>query len=594
LLALSQPALAAPPFTAPGLIEPLTLGEVVGDGATPVQLWTIALDVNGAPIEGLVLVPKSKTALATGWTGVGGGLYRLEVIPPSVEAPYAVDLSLSGKTAAKEPVKLAQTIAVRPPLSTRLTSSANPPELVLGDGDTSAISFTLEGGEAQPLAGADLLVEASVGTIENLTAMGGGKFTARYVPPKSDVPQLALIVASDRRDPERVYTTVTVELSARREQTVKAAAKSTVLLEVGGKQFGPVTASSSGSAKVPITLGPGDTTATLTQVVDGRSEAGPYDLALPETPRLALFPLPAGLPGDAAVALPVRVTVRTPTGAPDTAASPAFTTTAGTFGPVRHEGDGVYAAELQAPSTPVDVVATIEVSLGDKQKDSASLRIVGGRPTGVTLTATPARLPAGATTVSVNVFVTGAGGVGLPGRTLHTMPTGAKVTAVKDLGSGNYRVDLTPSGAGPIDLEVTASTPATGNPLRRLLVVPYADSVPNDGISSNLINVLALDRYGYPVAGVPVGLAVTRGGGSLPASTTTGPDGLSSVYYTAARTADLVRVIGTSGDSLAGCSFLQVPAGVSAPDIPPAGTAADVAVALAWQSVSARVRIERE
>jgi hypothetical protein len=39
---------------------------------------------------------------------------------------------------------------------------------------------------------------------------------------------------------------------------------------------------------------------------------------------------------------------------------------------------------------------------------------------------------------------------------------------------------------------------------------------------------------------------------------------------------------------------LQVPAGVSAPDIPPAGTAADVAVALAWQSVSARVRIERE
>ncbi len=352
-------------------------------------------------------------------------------------------------------------------------------------------------------------------------------------------------------------------------------------------------ASRSGRATVPVTLGPGDTSATLLSVVDGENIEEPLDLKIPVTPRMQLFPVQQGIPADASLRIPIRVMVRTPTGEPDTSAAVDMKVTAGSIGRPSHEGDGVYVAELIPPADPGKGEIVVTATVGDDQEDDLAIRVVGPRPSSLSLRAEPAVLPKDASTVSVLATLKGPNGAGLEGRSLTLYPTGAKVSGVQDLGGGEYRADLQPLGAGPIELLTVAAAPVPGNPLRRLVVVPQRERVPNDGISGNMLTVIAVDEFGYPVPGVGIQLHVDRGEGSLPSSVTTGEDGTAQVFYTASRAPDLVVVRATAADHRATTSFLQVPADVTEVDLPLSGSAADVSIDASWGAVIGHTRLER-
>lgn len=591
---LAPPAQAAEPFSPPGLIDLLPTGDVLGDGLTPVALHVLALDPTGSPIQGLELKPTSKLGAVGPWTPLGNGVYRVDVTPPEVDDTYPLEVKLKGKTPAKEPVSLLAEIRLLPPLSTRLTATANPTELELGD-ETAAsnLSLSLDGGAGQLLPPEQLLLRATAGEILNLTDMGGGKLSARYEPPDTDIPQLAIITAADRRDPDRVYAHATITLVADREQVIEADPGASVLLKVGDRQFGPVEASSSGRAVVPITLGPGITSATAISVKEGVSRDFEVDLELPETPRIQLFPPHPGLPGSTQVQVPVRAAVRTADGAPDPGAMVTFTTSAGFTSPARHEGDGVYVADLTPPQLDEDGTITVQATLGGEQQSEATIPVVGARAAKVDLSASPPVLPADAKELTVTVRASAADGSGLPGRTLALFPTGAKVADIQDVGDGTYTVTMTTTGSGPVEVFATVTTTATGNPMERMVMVSQNDAVRNDGISSNLLTLVTLDEFGYPVANVPVDLEVRSGGGSLPASTTTGAFGLGQVFYTAGRDPGLVRVAATAGDRSITTAFLQLPGSVEGPSVPVSGSATAIALDDAWRSSVAFLRIER-
>lgn len=594
LCCLAGQVAQAEPFAPPGLITLLPAPEATGDGQTPVELHLLALDAAGAPISGVEVKARSRSARILGWSELRPGIYQVELIPPAVSWPGVYDLKIRAKTPDKDRVKLEEALAVRPPLSTALSASVNPAELVLGEGTTAALSIQLEGGEGQPLEGADIALRVSAGEVLNLTDMGGGRFTAKYLPPTVDYPHLALITAADRRDPDEVYAHVALRLVAEREERVRAERDATVLVKVGASQFGPVQASGSGRATVPLRLRPGQDQATLISVVDGENTESPLDLRIPSTPRMQFFPAQAGIPADASLRIPVRLLVLSPEGEPDTTASVELQTSQGSISKPRHEADGVYVAELIPPPEPGPGELVIEASMGAEQHDELRIDVVGARPAALELSADPARLGPEDRQLSVSALIVGPDGAGLSDRSLTLYPTGATVERVEQRGEGRYEAQLATTGTGPVELLAVAEAPVPGNPLRRLVLVPQEARVPNDGISGNMLTVIAVDEYGYPVPEVPIQLTVLRGGGSLPGQTVTRSDGTEQLFYTASREADLVVVQASSGDRRTTASFLQVPREVAEIQLPLSGSEEDMDIDTSWQQVIADLRIDRE
>lgn len=585
-------------FAAPGLVDFLPAGEVVGDGATTVTLHVLALKPDGTPMTNLKPRLMATEGEVTGWTEVGGGLYSAAFTPPKVEQAKSVSIKLRGKNDAKENVEVDYNVTVRPPMSKRLTVTANPPQLVLGQDTEATLSFTLEGPAGQPLHGADLVIHASSGEVTNVTDMGGGRFTARFVPPRVNFPQLVLLTVADRRDPSRTYGHAVIPLNGKTDYPVKSQPNGSVILRIAGRDFGPVNTNAEGRAAVPVVVPPGIDKATLVSVVNGASKEESIDLRVPETKRLKLLPLHPGAPADGSLKLPVRVVVRAPTGAPDTGAKVQFASQGGgTFGEVRHEGEGVYVAEFTPPTGNAQQPVTITASLvgSATQVDSATLTLVPVRPESVALTSEPSTLGQDTSAFKVFAKIVGPGGAGLAQRQLVFSAAGAKLKGeVADLRNGDYRADFTTSGSGPVELIATVQTPSTGNPLRRVIVFPAREVVPNDGVSSAMLTVLSVDEFGYPVPNVAVQLRVEGADGSLPAQATTNANGIAQVFYTAGRTPDLARIVVTAGDHEGGTALLQVPSAVRPVDLPISGTAANRALDARWAAIVTALRIERD
>ncbi|MFN7146354.1 MAG: Ig-like domain-containing protein, partial [Myxococcota bacterium] len=461
------------------------------------------------------------------------------------------------------------------------------------------VAFTF-GGDPGTVGGVKLLTNVSAGTVTNVTNLGGGQLGGLYTPPAATQPQVALVTAADAADPTRTYAAVAVPLSAKLDHPVTVAPNSRVILKVGGRDFGPVPADSKGRAKVPIVVPPGATTATRVQITpDGAVSEEPLDLKLPEARRVAMFPTFAGLPSDARLQVPVRAFVVTPDGRPDENANVAFSASAGTVSPARHEGAGIYVATYTPPTANVAGKATITAKLADKapvHADSRVVPLVPVRPTKLALSAAP--IPAGATAVPVTAKVTGPDGAPLAGRALSFAADGARLEGVKDLKNGEYVATFTPTGKGPVGVTASAAAVPAGNALARVLLVPARERLPADGLSSTLLTVLTVDELGAPVPNVEVDLRLVTGDGSLPERATTDQNGAARVYYTAGRKhgfvgIDAAATASGAGTRTAGVSLVQAPPSLTLPDLPVAAAAPTRAFVDEAAGAIAEMRVER-
>jgi hypothetical protein len=582
-------------FEGGGLVELIPADEIVGDGQTAVKFSLLALEADGSPIEGLTAKLSPTGGTATVLRELGGGVYEFDFTPPAVDAVRTIEITIKGKKRDKTPVARVYALNVQPPPSRRLAITANPPELVLGQDASSTINIQVTGAAGE-LA---LELRPTAGEVANLTPLGNGRYSALFTPPKVNYPQVSIITVADRNDPGRSYGTIAIPLVGKTSYPITSTPGANVMLRVGERDFGPIQADATGRANVPIVVPPGVQQATLTTAAGAETKTETIDLKVPESKRIALFPAYAGLPGDRGVTVPVRVAVTTAKGEPASAAQVNISASSGTITAAVHEGNGIYKADY----TPAATLAVGQVSLAASlaaqpgvQTDTITMPVVPVRPGGVTLSAEPGLLPQGATGFKALVQVVSPEGKGMSGQQVLMVANGAELReSVKDLKGGDYQALFDLTGAGPVELSATVQSTPTGNPLRNLVILSTVDRLPNDGLSSAMLTVVAADEFGYPVAGVPVTLEIISGDGSLPSTVTTNDAGIGQVYYTAGRGAGLVSIRATASGRQASAAVLQAPASVAAAlELPRSGSQASLALRDAWASIVQVQRIERE
>lgn len=591
-------AWAAPVFEGIGVVDLLQPTALVGDGATAVDLYVLALGPDGKPITGIKARPTASAGTATDLADIGGGLYKFTFTPAKSDARQSVTLSIKSKLPTKEPLARTWTVTVAPPVSHQLSVVVNPSTITLNQDRTASVSFNLAGGDRQALSGVELRTNVTAGTLENVTNLGAGQFSALYTTPTTPYPQVLLLTAVDKRDPGRTFGYAAIPLQGKADFPVQVAPNARVIIKVAGREFGPIQSDAQGRAKVPIIVPPGASTATKTQIApDGKVTEEPLDLKIPESRRVELFPTATAVPADARVGVPIRVFVVTADGHADENALVAMTATAGSLSAAKHEGGGVYMATFTPPTSNSNTQVTLTVSLpngSSVQSDSTTLNLVPVRPAKVALSAEPATLTSTADGFKVFAKVTAADGQGLGGRSVAFSVNGGKVKDVRDLRNGDYQANFSTTGTGPVELSASVATAATGNPFARVLLIPGKARVLNDGVTPLLLTVATVDEYGYPVANVPVNLKLLSGDGSVPASATTAADGTVQVYYTAGRKAQTVSIEATAHDATAAVTVVQTPAEVVLPALPTVASKEVAALIDEWAAAISPLRIERE
>jgi hypothetical protein len=577
-------------------LELLPVGTLRGDGLTPVDLHVLLLDADGTPIEGAELKASATSGKVSAPELVAPGLVRLRYTPPKVEATKQAELTLKLKTVDKRKLRRDWGLAVQPPVGQKVQVSASPTTLVAAEDTTATLTVELFDGAPAQRDGADLLFRASRGVVENVTPMGGGRYTALYRPAVADSPYPAVITVVDRRDPTRSYGSVVVPVSVPRSLDLKSRPNTEVFIDVAGQQTGPIEADKRGRLTADLTLPPGVSEIQVRSVSDTDEEDATQALELTPAPLVQVMGHYADLPADSRVGIPVRLVVSRPDGTPEPAAALDLQLDHGTLGTPVHEGAGVYSTTLTPPSGNQILEATLTARVGETPEVTQSLRFLPVRPAGLAVSTTPETLGKDDKALEVRARITGDEGQSLPGRTLAVQPIGAKLQGdVTESDDGTYVAALARTGRGPVELLVTARPAASRNSPRQLVVVQTRDRLAPDGLSSATFSVLAVDEYGYPVADVDLSIQAIQGDGQVPAKASTGPDGIAQVSYTAGRTPGLVNLWIGAGPLATNAGLLQLPPGVAeGVALPRSGTSEQQALAEAWSRIVTTHRVEKQ
>ncbi len=149
---------------------------------------------------------------------------------------------------------------------------ADPAQLVLGRDAGAELRI------ATPDDVDEISMSASAGRVEDVRKLAAGTFTARYVPPPSRVPQVAIVAALAHTARGTQDGWVAIPCSGQASARVHAAPGAEIALDIGDRHFGPRTAGSDGVAVIPIVVPPG--------IREAHQGFKPIDLGVPETPLL--------------------------------------------------------------------------------------------------------------------------------------------------------------------------------------------------------------------------------------------------------------------------------------------------------------------
>ncbi|TVQ86471.1 MAG: hypothetical protein EA397_19935 [Deltaproteobacteria bacterium] len=571
-----------------GLVDILPPSQVIADGTRTYTGHVIALDRSGRPISGLKLKLNSSAGKIDSPTQVQPGVYAFSWTPAAVSSPQEVTLEIRTRTPDKVKVLRQAKVTLRPPTATGLQISSNPPQLVLGQDASGTISFSLDNA-AGGVSASDIAVLANVGEVENITHLGGGKFTARYVTPKVNFPQLAIVSVVDLRNPDTAHGVVVIPLQGKVDYPVQATAGSSVIMRIGGRDFGPTPVDANGRAKVPVIVPPGIPMATKVEVKDGQTSEEELDLRVPETRRLSFLPPLRSVPADGATKVPVRIAVFTPEGQPDSGAKVSFSAEGGEVGTARSLGDGLFEVDFTPDFSNVAAQGKITASLEDSTVQTASLDVTlaPALPTRVELSTDPDPLDADTTEFKLVAKLQGPGDEPLSARELTLLLAGASLKgAVKDQGDGTYSAQLTSEEGAVVTAVSALKVSATGNPVDRILLIPSASFVPNNGADLREILLVSVDRYGYPVPGVEVGLKVEQGDGVIEETATTNEAGVAFAAYKAGSGVGVARIRATHGAHSSTAHLVQGPQAVSGAVVPVSADAHTLELIRAWSEAA--------
>ena len=521
------------------------------------------------------------TAVATGADCV----VSFSFVPPSVTSPKSVPVTIQVQSD-----EYTVQIPVVPPFSGDVGISFDPPVIAAGASATVKLKPT----GTSPVAAAmrRFVLTASTGTIDSPIPLGDGTYSARYTAPKSlSGPVMVAITASDAAAPS-IQGIGGLPVTLRKSIALDAAAGSSNVLTVGGKQYGPFKADSRNKVTFEVDLDPRNPLGRLQSVHVDTSRIE-KEVPLPgvsQVGQLVFLPMPASIVADPTRPLPVRVVALAPNGDPVSAGALLLTASAGTVSAPGPDGK-VMLGQFTAPAT------AQEITLGAQWNGliaSRKLRILAPLPR-MTLAAEPVDFPKGGGTVNVVARLKDAGGTALAGRPPSLVADGASLSGkVTDKKDGSYTIGVTGTSKterarvfGTPPMDVSSLAPA------RLLAWSDSSTLTANGRDGTSVTLVAVDAYDLPVANVEFKLAVPQGDGSLPPSVKSDARGVAHVAYKAGTKPGLQTLRIEGGGLVNELPIFQVgPKMFVSPT--PGGGAAHLAALERWQQASPTLTVVRE
>jgi len=572
-------------------------GEITADGTSQTLTLVVTDEYGALAAEAKFRGTSVDAGRLTEWTQVGAGVFTVVYTPPENSQIRQVRLRVKVKVDTKSAEK-DFTLALRPAGDASIAFQANPAQLVLARDPSSALTFTVTGTDGGPLDGLDLRVDATVGAVQDVQGLGGGRYRALYVPPADKIaPEVTVLSVVDRNHPDRALGFFSIPLVGNISWAVNAGmAGVNVMLDVGRQRFGPVPTDAAGNANVAILVPPGTTLATATVVMPDGSEMPPQpiDLRVPPFKRIKAAPTVPYLPGDGQSQLPVFLYAVDAAGMPSSNDPLQIAADVGQITEVTALGDGLYSATYSAPlvtsRTPVNLTAGISGSQLDIE--ILTFDLVPPLPASLAFSSNPPAVASGDSTVSLK------GTVGaLPGgSTDHVFvsfygPAG-QVTGVGSEGGGVYSGAYAGNFDSPSGLLGMTDVPALQEPVHTVVAWAGADQVLTNGTTT--IVAMAVDRYGIPVRGVQLSASVLEGGGEVTGGGTTDGFGKVAFTFTAAPLAGLSLVKIEGGGSGFVCPIWQAPAAVPGLRFVPGGGATQAAVLGRWDPLVRRLTLGGE
>ncbi len=382
---------------------------------------------------------------------------------------------------------------------------ATPARIVLGTDARAALEIEA-GTEDLPV------VHASAGRVENLRALGGGRFTADWVAPAEAYPRVAVVgvLAGGR------CAFVSIPLVGHGLAIARSAPRSLIRVTIGDAEFGPVVADARGEAQVPVVVPPG--------VRFAYHRGKPLDLRIPPSPRVAVLLGREEAPADGARDVPIFVHAVTDDGGPRAGAAILLDVTIGAVDAPIEIAPGTFAAVWHLPPGRAgSATATARVADDPAPPGTASLARPPGPPARTDVEVARRRFTAGeGAPVPLRVRVADAAGNPVAGPPLLEATLGtvsalaaaepgawdASLTLPASLGKARRAEVVARAGAAEshTSLELAPAEPS------RLVLAPDAGTLVADGGAEARVRVQVLDRFGNDV-GVPApAVAATRGG----------------------------------------------------------------------------------
>ncbi len=395
--------------------------------------------------------------------------------------------------AARALVLVALAGAARADVNASVVVSAEPAALVV-ETDLRATLNIEVGTEVTPS------VTASVGRVENVRALGGGRFTADYLPPREAYPQVAIVAVLSG---ERCGWT-SIPLVGQGVAIARSVPGSPILVTIGEASFGPVVADARGEARVPVVVRPG------VRFAYHRGKA--LDLKIPPTPRVHLLAARTAAPADAAQEVALFAFAVTPGGMPQPGARVKVSVTEGIVEPLAEIAPGTFAASWRlAPGRAGDAIATARLADDPAPASTAAVARPPGTPARLALEPSRTRVTAGEDAlVALRIEVTDAAGNAVEAEP-RVEATFGTVSVPVPAGPGRWDAKLSVPGAlepsrrsevvarvGPLEHRVILEL-APGLP-EHLSLEPEATTVVADGRTQSRIRVRVSDRFGNDVS----------------------------------------------------------------------------------------------
>jgi hypothetical protein len=226
-------------------------------------------------------------------------------------------------------------------------------------GDSARIELSANDGSGQPLRDIQVSLTVNTGAVSEALLAEDGTFRATYRPAEQEGPQVALFHATVKRGASSSQAWLALPVHGPYLLPVQAPPRSRVRVVVGPTSFGPVTATTSGEASVPVKIPPGVTSAQVTITErSGRARTQTVSLPAPQFARVRLVALEPPVQGK-----PVRLQgfVVDESGNPAVAVpSLAISVDRGTLGPIEPKEGGTFELPYTAPApsgAPVTVSA---------------------------------------------------------------------------------------------------------------------------------------------------------------------------------------------------------------------------------------------